>query len=131
MKAGALRLQVIRFGIVGLTSNLVLYLLYLGLTAIEVEPKLAMSLVYVVGVVQTFVFNKNWTFKHHGRLSATFVRYVGVYLAGYLINLGALIVAVDQFGYPHQWVQGVMILVLAVFLFVMQRVCVFQPAKAT
>lgn len=131
MKLSAFSLQAIRFGVVGFTSNLVLYLLYLGLTGLGVGHKLALSLLYVVGVLQAFVFNKNWTFSHHGRLRATFVRYISLYAVGYLINLGVLIVMVDQYGYWHQWVQGVMILVLALFFFVMQKFWVFRPEKAT
>jgi len=126
MKLAKCSLQVIRFGVVGLTSNLVLYLVYLGLTGSGVGPKLAMSLLWVVGVLQTFVFNKKWTFSHHGHLSATFLRYISLYAVGYLINLGVLIVLVDQLGYSHQWVQGVMVLVIAVLLFVMQRAWVFR-----
>lgn len=126
MKLGAFSLQAIRFGVVGFTSNLVLYLLYLGLTDIGLGHKLAMSLLYVVGVLQTFVFNRKWTFSHHGRLSVTFVRYISLYAVGYLINLGVLIVMVDRLGYSHQWVQGMMVLVVAVLLFVMQKAWVFR-----
>lgn len=131
MKLSAFSLQAIKFGVVGLTSNLVLYLLYLGLTGIGLGHKLAMSLLYVVGVLQTFAFNKKSTFSHDGYLGATFVRYISAYAIGYLINLVILIVAVDQFGYRHQWVQGVMILVLALFLFIVQKLWVFRPAETT
>ena len=122
--------QFIRFGVVGLASNLLLYLLYLGLTAVDFEPKRAMSLAYAIGVLQTFVFNKQWTFGHRGQLGASFARYLGVYAVGYLLNLAVLMVAVDRLGYPHQWVQGLMILLLAAFLFLMQKFFVFKPAKA-
>jgi putative flippase GtrA len=118
--------QFIRFGIVGLASNLVLYLIYCGITSIGFDYKLVMSLLYVVGVLQTFVLNKKWTFSHDGHLSGTFLRYILIYGAGYIINLGTLIIFVDRFGYPHQFVQGAMIPVVAVSLFVMQKIWVFR-----
>ncbi|MBS0543123.1 MAG: GtrA family protein, partial [Proteobacteria bacterium] len=58
--------QLIRYGIVGFASNAVGYLLYLAITAAGMEHKLAMTLLYAVGVAQTFVFNKRWSFGHGG-----------------------------------------------------------------
>ena len=64
-----------------------------------------------------FYFNKKWTFRHNGYMSKTFFRYLIIYGVGYCINLGALIIFVDQIGYPRQWVQGVIIPVVALFIF--------------
>ncbi|NCC30514.1 MAG: GtrA family protein [Chloroflexia bacterium] len=124
--------QAIRFGVVGLVSNILLYLLYLMLTATGVGHKSAMSLLFAVGTVQTFIFNKNWTFAHCGFLQASFFRYVAAYSLAYLLNLTALLILVDNLGYPHQAVQGVMILILALMLFLLQKYWVFRvptPAK--
>lgn len=49
--------QFIRYALIGVVSNLVLYLGYIRLTLMGIDPKLAMSLLYGVGVVQTFTFN--------------------------------------------------------------------------
>jgi len=121
-----MHLQAVRFAVVGLASNLVLYLVYLGITAAGLGPKLAMSLVYAIGVMQTFVFNKRWTFNHEGRVDAAFLRYVAVYAGGYAANLLVLAWLVDGMGLPHQIVQGVMILVLAACIFLLQKFWVFR-----
>lgn len=122
--------QMLRFAVVGLASNAVLYLVYLGMTAVALGPKLAMSLVYAIGVTQTFLFNKRWTFNHAGRHDTAFIRYVTVYAGGYLVNLLVLVWLVDSLGYPHQIVQGVMILVLAGCFFVLQKIWVFKVSEA-
>lgn len=124
-----LDLQVVRFGIIGLASNLVLYLLYFGITSIGVGYKLAMSLLYLIGVLQTFLFNKKWTFSHHGQLNSSFIRYTLIYGVAYLLNLGALVIFVDRVGYPHQLVQATMIAIIALLLFVMQKIWVFRVQK--
>ena len=121
-------LQALRFAVVGLASNTVLYLLYLGMTAAGMGPKLAMSLAYGMGVAQTFLFNKRWTFNHTGRLDAALLRYITLYAGGYLCNLLALAWFVDKLGYPHQIVQGIMILTLAGSFFILQKLWVFKPA---
>jgi len=118
--------QLIRYVIVGLASNLVCYLIYLGLVELGSDPKLAMSLLYMVGVLQTFAFNKRWTFKQKGLLRSSFYRYCTVYALGYLFNLGMLYLLVDRLAYPHQLVQAGMILVLAVMLFLAQKFWVFR-----
>jgi len=120
------RSQFLRYAVVGLASNLVLYFAYLGLTALGMGSKTAMSVLYVLGVAQTFLFNRKWSFGHDGALHGAFARYVAIYGFGYLFNLVVLWVAVDHMGLPHQVVQGVMILVLAAMLFLLQKFWVFR-----
>ena len=59
---------------------------------------------------------------------ASFARYVATYGFGYLLNLAVLWITVDQMGLPHEVVQGIMILSLAVILFVLQKFWVFRPS---
>lgn len=122
--------QFTRYVLVGLSSNLALYLAYLALTDLDVGPKQAMSLLYVLGVAQTFVFNRKWSFRYQGSMHGAFARYVATYAFGYFLNLAVLWLAVDRLGLPHQAVQGVMILTLAVLLFLLQRFWVFSPHSA-
>ncbi|PIQ52191.1 MAG: polysaccharide synthesis protein GtrA [Comamonadaceae bacterium CG12_big_fil_rev_8_21_14_0_65_59_15] len=129
-KAVPARQQFLRYVLVGLGSNAAVYVIYLLLTGWGWNPKVAMSLLYLVGVLQTFVFNKQWSFRFNGAATPAFVRYATVYAVGYVVNLSALLLLVDQMGWPHQWVQGAMIVVVAVMLFVAQRYWVF-PATTS
>jgi putative flippase GtrA len=110
-------------------SNALLYVAYLGLTSVSVESKVAMTLLYAVGVAQTFFFNKRWSFRHCGTHGSAFARYCMSYALGYVINLLALFVLVDHLGYPHQVVQGVLVLSLAVILFLLQKFWVFRSTS--
>ena len=127
---GSITTQAFRYGIVGLVSNLVLYLFYLGLTWAGMGHKLAMTLLFALGVLQTFFFNKRWSFEHDGATHTALSRYVAAYACGYLLNLLALMVLVDRLGLPHQWVQGAMIIIVAGMLFLLQRYWVFRPLDA-
>ena len=118
--------QLVRYGIVGVLSNAIGFLLYLAMTAAGMEPKLAMTLLYAIGVAQTFYFNKRWSFRYGETQRPAFVRYCVSYALGYVINLIALWVLVDNLGYPHQIVQGALVLSLAVLLFVLQKFWVFR-----
>jgi putative flippase GtrA len=119
----------IRYAVVGITSNGVSYLLYLLATWIGVGPKVAMTGVYALSVLQTFFFNKRWSFRFDGAAAPALVRYAVAYAVGYVVNLLALLLLVDQARLPHQLIQGVMILVVAVMLFMAQRYWVFPQAS--
>ena len=120
--------QFIRYGVVGLVSNGVLYLAYLALTWAGMGHKTAMTLLYVVGVSLTFLLNRNWSFRHDGPASRALLRYVAAYGFGYILNFLALLVFVDYLRFPHQFVQGLTVLVFVVMFFLLQKYWVFGPA---
>jgi len=122
--------QFLRYATVGLASNLLGYLLYLGLTHIGIGPKTSMSLLYGVGVAQTFIFNKRWTFHHAGSNRPAIIRYGVAYGLGYVVNFICLLFFVDKMGWAHQVVQGVLIVTIAVMLFLLQKFWVFQREDA-
>ena len=121
----------LRYAVVGASSNLAGYLIYLAITWLGVEPKAAMTALYLVGATVSFAGNRYWTFSHKGNAAASLVRFGIAHVLGYLLNLTLLVIFVDRLGYPHQWVQAVAIFVVAFFLFVAFRLFVFPSvAKA-
>ena len=116
----------IRFLIVGILTNVSLYLIYLLITWLAVDHKIAMTLVYISGVITGFMLNRNWTFRHHGRVSHGFIRYTAIYAAGYFANLIGLYLLVDIAGYPHQIIQLLISILLAIIFFVLLRLWVFH-----
>lgn len=131
MNSGSTVTQLFRYGLVGISSNGVLYLAYLALTTSGLGVKLAMSILYALGVAQTFFFNKRWSFSHKGEHGPAFFRYCASYGIGYAVNLTALLLLVDTLGFPHQIVQGVMILAIAAMLFLLQKFWVFRQPPPT
>ena len=117
--------QLVRYALVGLASNLSGYLVYLLITYYGVEPKAAMTLVYVVGATTGFFGNRLWTFAHKGAALKSGIRYGMAHLLGYALNFLILSILVDRLGYAHQWVQAAAIGVVAGFLFILFRGYVF------
>jgi putative flippase GtrA len=118
-----------RYLIVGVLSNSVSYLLYLVATALGGEPKIVMTALYGVGVLQTFPFNKHWSFRDKGPASAVLVRYCIAYATGYALNYAALAVFVGHLHLAHQYVQAIMVVLLGPYLYGLQRVWVFAPDR--
>ncbi len=122
--------QGLRFIIVGLVSNGILYVLYLLLTHLGMDYKMAMTLLFATGVLQTYFFNQRWTFEISKFSWSAMFRYGLLYGSAYLINLAAFWVLIDKAGFPHQFVQAVMILSISVYLFIVQKIWVFSPRFA-
>lgn len=118
--------QLIRYGLVGVASNAAIYFVYLLITYLGVEPKIAMTLVYIIGASIGFIGNRKWTFAHSGASSSAALRYVSAHLFGYLLNFLILFTFVDRLGYAHQWVQAMAIIIVAGFLFVIFKYFVFH-----
>ncbi len=119
--------QFTRYIVVGGTSNLLLYLAYIGLTAAGLGHKTAMTLLYVTGMLLTFMANRNWSFNHRGSGHSALARYIAAYVLGDLFNFTLLWFFVDRLHQPHQWVQAVAIVLVAVSLFLMNKFWVFAP----
>ena len=121
--------QLISYGLVGVANNTVFYFVYLLVTYLGVEPKIAMTLMYIIGASIGFIGNRKWTFAHRGNSTKAALGYVLAYLFGYLLNFLILVTFVDQLGYAHQWVQAMAIIIVAAFLFVISKFFVFANRK--
>lgn len=122
--------QLIRFGIVGVVSNMAGYLVYLLITYLGVGPKLAVSLLYPIGTYLSFAGNKSWTFNSSEGDLGTGTKHIIVYALGYVLNLILLHVFVDILGFAHQLVQFLAIFVVALFLFVAMKFFVFAEPNS-
>jgi putative flippase GtrA len=123
--------QVLRYGLVGLTSNALAFGVYALITRIGTPPTVAMTIVYLCAAIFSFFANRRLTFAHEGNVWGAASRFVIAYAVGYLIDLGILVVLVDRMGYSHLWVQAGAVLVVAAYLFVTLKLVVFAPRRTT
>ena len=121
--------EIVCFGLVGVFSNLILYLVFLGITWLGVDPKLAMTILYATGVLQTFFVNRRWTFSHAGSPTRSFCRYLLLHLGCYLLNLALLYWLVDNAQLSAPWVQAGAVLLNAGLLFLAQKYWVFTKSS--
>lgn len=121
--------QAIRFSIVGLISNLSLYVIFLILVDGGFDSKIVVTLLYIAGLSVTFIFNKRWSFSHRGRVKQSVKRYLTLYGALYLTNMLVLWVSVDFLSQPHAVVQAFVVATFIPIVFFAQRYWVFPIAK--
>jgi putative flippase GtrA len=121
--------SLIRYGLVGLAVNAAGYAVYLLATWLGAGPKSTMSVLYVAGVFTGYVGHRRWAFAYRGAIGASLARYLICHAGGYALNFFLLFWFSDRLGYPHQWVQAVAILVVALFLFLAFRYVAFAPRR--
>ncbi|WP_300394263.1 GtrA family protein [Henriciella sp.] len=122
--------QFFRFAAVGLVTNLVGYAVYLMITFVGVAPAFAVTILFGLGTVISFVGNRRFTFRGSGNNRQAGLRYAVTYFLGYLLNLSILFVFVDHFGLPHQAVQAVAIFIVAGVMFLLSKYYVFSSSPS-
>jgi putative flippase GtrA len=117
--------QLARYGVVGVLNNLLGYMIYLLVTWLWLDPKIAVTLMYPIGAVTAYFGHARYSFAYSGRALPGIVRYAIAHLIGYGANIGMLYLFSDRLGYPHQFVQAVAIVAVAGILYFLFRHFVF------
>lgn len=123
--------QLVKYAVVGLLNNLRGYLIYLFLTWLWLDPKIAVALMYPIGAVTAYLGHARYSFNYSESNAHTFLRYTLAHLIGFGTNIGMLYLFWNQLGYPHQLVQAVAIVVVAGILFFLFRNFVFPKQPQT
>lgn len=123
--------QLARFGVVGIAHNVLFYLVYLLVTWLGAEPKVAVALLYPLATLVSYALNRRWTFDHQGELRHSMSRYVAMHLMGYLLNLLIIYIGVDRLHLGHQFVQLFAIVLLAALFFLLSKFFIFNSEDPT
>lgn len=121
--------QMMRYGIVGLLNNALGYFIYLIVTYLWLEPKVAITLFYPIGALTAYWGNARYSFKIQKTSIDSFLRYIATYVIGYIINFLMLFIFSDIYGFPHQIIQAISIFVVAGNSFLLLKFFVF-PKRA-
>lgn len=124
-------LQLVRYGVVGIANNLAGYLIYLGVTSLGMDPKLAVTIMYPIGALIAYFSHARYSFSYTGDSHGGLFRYVIAHVIGYGANVSLLYIFFDRMGFPHQSVQAVAIFIVAGLLFVLFRYFVFPTRSSS
>ena len=125
-----LNVQLFRYPIIGIVSNIFGYLLYFFLTSAGYDPKFTMTALYGAGAIIGFLCNKQLIFSFKGNVIESGIRYGITHLFGYLLNLLIMVIFVDIYKYPHTIIQGIAIFIVGGFLFLSFKFFVFRSMRS-
>lgn len=114
-----------RYGVVGVLNNLLGYLIYILVTLLWLDAKVAVTLMYPIGAVTAYFGHARYSFAYSGRTSFSVARYAIAHMIGYGVNISLLYLLSDLLGYPHQLVQAAAIISVGGILYLLFRHFVF------
>ncbi len=118
--------QFLRYGAVGVVTNLILYLLFVALNAVGLTPIWAMTASFAAGCVLTYFAHGRYSFRYGATNLALFAKYVFVYGSAYALNLTGLWFGTARLGFSPRLVQVAMVVLIGVYLFLLARFVVFR-----
>jgi putative flippase GtrA len=118
-------IQLSRFLLVGAVSNGLLFSLYWFLCKLGMVPITASTVVYFLGVVQTYLVNRRWTFGVNTD-GLAWARYALVYGCGYALTLLLVSYLPNALHVTHLSAQAFSMVVVALISFLGTRYWVFS-----
>ncbi|OHB69702.1 MAG: hypothetical protein A2W23_10270 [Planctomycetes bacterium RBG_16_43_13] len=107
-----LKIEISKFTIVGALNFCLTFIVFFTLLKLFKSGYLvALSLAWVLGVIFSYVLNFVWVFKSDDRLvfKERFVKYFMAYFVSFILNLFALRLIVEKFGFDPFYVQTALI----------------------
>lgn len=84
-------LQLYKYGLVGVFNTLLtLAIIWILTQCLNSTEYVANIIGYVAGIVNSFIWNRNWTFNSKSKVSKAFFLFIIIFVFSYLIQLGVL-----------------------------------------
>ena len=93
MKKNKSLIQFIKFGIVGISNTLLTAgVIWILLKVFHCSDYISNLIGYIIGLINSFIWNRSWTFETKTRLSVTVFKFIVTFAISYLFQLGNLYV---------------------------------------
>ena len=120
--------QFVKFCIVGiLNTALTLGVIFVLMRGFAVNYVLANMIGYVLGLVNSFLWNKTWTFRSTGSLGRESVAFLAVFGVSYAIQLGALVLLKETCNLHVEVAQVVSMVIFSAVNFLGNKFFSFVP----
>lgn len=117
--------QIVRYAVVGLSNNGLIYLIYLLITYLGADPKLAITILYPIAILFAFICHLKYSFEFKGKIKMAMGRYLSSYFICYCLNYVILFIFIDKYKFSHQLVEALSIFFIGGVLFFMLKYFVF------
>jgi len=121
--------QVIKFSLVGILNTLLdagIYLILTGWLGFGTLPVLAKGIAYSIGMVNSFILNRTWTFSSDVKVGRAGGIFILAQIAALGINAGTMALSLEIFHLPDLVALGVATLATFSWNFVINKVVVFR-----
>ncbi len=125
-----LKIEISKFTLVGALNFCLTFIVFFTLLKFFKSGYLvALSLAWVLGVIFSYVLNFVWVFKSDDRLvfKERFVKYFMAYFVSFILNLIALRLIVEKFGFDPFYVQTALIPCIVILNFSTSKLWSLRP----
>ena len=123
--------QLARYGVVGLASNGIAFVVYLVITRLGFQPEATAAGLYLIGASISYIGNYSWTFSSTKSHKATLPRFALAHVAGFTVQIALISFLYRAIGLKHQMSQLVTVGCVAVMLFLLFKYYVYARADGT
>jgi putative flippase GtrA len=89
--------QISRFVAVGILNTIIGVGSYFILLDFNIYYLLSSLIAHMIGVTNSFIWNKKWTFRTNGNILKEFLKFNTVYAVAFFVNLLLLVLFVEKF----------------------------------
>ena len=127
MKASKSLIQFVRFGIVGISNTLLTALMiWILLKVLHYSDYFSNIVGYIVGLVNSFIWNRKWTFDSKTKVTDTLFKFILTFGVSYLFQLGNLYILLHYTSIDSYVSQLLSIVVYTGINFVLNKIYTFK-----
>ncbi|GHV50771.1 polysaccharide synthesis protein GtrA [Bacteroidia bacterium] len=123
--------QAFKYGIVGAANTLLTFAIYLALTELfGCDKKLSNLTGYVAGVANSFIWNKQWTFKQAGAWWGSGIRFLAGFIICYVLQRLLFDCLNAHLPVPHTYNFIIAMIFYNILFFLSSKYIIFKARKA-
>ena len=127
MKTNKSLIQFIKFGIVGVSNTLLTAgVIWIFLKVFLCSDYLSNLIGYIIGLINSFIWNRNWTFESKTKLSVTVFKFIVTFAISYGVQLGNLYALLHLTHIDPYYCQLMSIVVYTVINFILNKYYTFK-----
>jgi len=127
MKKHQSLIQFLKFGIVGISNTLITALtIWLLLKVLHCSDYFSNFTGYILGLINSFVWNRKWTFESKTKVSATLFKFIATFAISYLFQLGNLYLLLHYTHIDPYFCQLLSIVVYTILNFALNKTYTFK-----
>ncbi|WP_326511584.1 GtrA family protein [Clostridium intestinale] len=118
--------EFIKFGIVGVSNTLITFVVYNILLRLGINYLVANIIGYICGMINGFIWSKNWVFKVNNESKMYFIKFALVNLLSLAVSTGLLMVLVKQLSLNSTIAQLITTCITVVINYLLNKIYTFK-----
>ncbi len=119
--------QMMKYSSVGIVNTIIgVSVIFLCMEIFHLSYIISNIIGYAAGLINSFIWNKFWTFRSSGNTGSEILRFIIVFAIAYIIQLGALILMKERIGIMSEIAQVLGVGVYAATGFILNKYLTFN-----